>query len=411
MHYRAATRLLTVEAVRSLGRNKVRAALAILAITIAVATVIWVVAIGRAGRAQAEAELDKLGDNLIWVEAGARSVNGIRTGTYGMNTLLPSDAQAIRDEVPLVTRVSENVDGRVQVIAGNRNWSTTFRGVAPDYLTIKRWKIARGEFLADEHIEHAARVVVIGETVRRELFDDAPAIGEQLRIGGVWFTIIGTLVPKGASVTGQDQDDTVMVPWTTGQKQLLGKSYYFLDDVLCSAASPDAIPAARDEIDGLLRERHHIQAAADPDFNIRHPEDLLKARVQTSKTLQLLLLAIGSISLVVGGIGVMNVMLAAVAQRRNEIGIRAAIGATPGAIRLQFLAEATILTFAGGVLGILLARVASVIVEGELGWPMVMGSDITTGAVGFSIAVGVFFGLYPAHRAAQLDPIAALRIE
>ncbi|HEY1555375.1 MAG TPA: ABC transporter permease [Kofleriaceae bacterium] len=397
---------------RSLARNKMRAALAMLAITIAVATVIWVVAIGRAGREQAEAELDKLGDNLIWVEAGARSVNGVRTGTYGMNTLLPSDANAIRDEVPLVTRVSENVDGRIQVVAGDRNWATQFRGVAPDYAVIKRWELARGEFLDDDHVAHADRVVVLGETVRHELFDDAPAVGEQIRIGAVWFTVIGTLAPKGASPTGQDQDDTLMVPWTTAQKRLLGKDYYYLDDILCSAASTEGIPSARAEIEGLLRERHRIRADGDPDFNIRHPEDLLKARVKTSRTLQLLLLVIASVSLLVGGIGVMNVMLVSVAQRRTEIGIRAAIGATPAAIRLQFLAEAMMLTFVGGVIGVALARLgASAIVERQLGWPLVLETDISLGAVAFSIAVGVFFGLYPAHRAAQLDPIAALRLE
>jgi putative ABC transport system permease protein len=412
VHYRVAARLFTLEAVRSLARNKMRAALAMLAITIAVATVIWVVAIGRAGREQAEAELDKLGDNLIWVEAGARSVNGVRTGTYGMNTLLPSDANAIRDEVPLVTRVSENVDGRIQVVAGDRNWATQFRGVAPDYAVIKRWELARGEFLDDDHVAHADRVVVLGETVRHELFDDAPAVGEQIRIGAVWFTVIGTLAPKGASPTGQDQDDTLMVPWTTAQKRLLGKDYYYLDDILCSAASTEGIPSARAEIEGLLRERHRIRADGDPDFNIRHPEDLLKARVKTSRTLQLLLLVIASVSLLVGGIGVMNVMLVSVAQRRTEIGIRAAIGATPAAIRLQFLAEAMMLTFVGGVIGVALARLgASAIVERQLGWPLVLETDISLGAVAFSIAVGVFFGLYPAHRAAQLDPIAALRLE
>jgi putative ABC transport system permease protein len=412
VHYRVAARLFTLEAVRSLARNKMRAALAMLAITIAVATVIWVVAIGRAGREQAEAELDKLGDNLIWVEAGARSVNGVRTGTYGMNTLLPSDANAIRDEVPLVTRVSENVDGRIQVVAGDRNWATQFRGVAPDYAVIKRWELARGEFLDDDHVAHADRVVVLGETVRHELFDDAPAVGEQIRIGAVWFTVIGTLAPKGASPTGQDQDDTLMVPWTTAQKRLLGKDYYYLDDILCSAASTEGIPSARSEIEGLLRERHRIRADGDPDFNIRHPEDLLKARVKTSRTLQLLLLVIASVSLLVGGIGVMNVMLVSVAQRRTEIGIRAAIGATPAAIRLQFLAEAMMLTFVGGVIGVALARLgASAIVERQLGWPLVLETDISLGAVAFSIAVGVFFGLYPAHRAAQLDPIAALRLE
>jgi putative ABC transport system permease protein len=411
VHVRVALRLLTIEAARSLARNKLRAGLAILGITVAVATVIWVVAISRAGRAQAEAHLDNLGVNLIWIEAGGRSINGLRTGTHGTNTLVPGDAAAIRDEVRSVARVSESVDGRVQLVAGGRNWSSQFRGVSPDYLEIKRWQIARGAFLDDDHVLHADRVVVIGETVRRQLFDDAPALGEQLRIGTVWFTVIGTLVAKGSSATGQDQDDTVMVPWTTGQKRLLGKDYYYLDDILCSAVSTDALAAARDEIDALLRERHHISAGGDADFSIRHPEELLKARVKTSKTLQLLLLAIASISLLVGGIGVMNVMLASVVQRTVEIGIRAAIGARPSAIRLQFLAEAMMLTAVGGVLGVALADGGASIVERELGWRMVMSPAVSVLAIATSTAIGIAFGLWPAHRASRLDPIAALRTE
>ena len=411
MRVRVVARLLTIEAVRSLARNKVRSGLAIVGIMFAVATVIWVVAIGRAGREQAEADLDKLGDNLIWIEAGARSVNGVRTGTHGMNTLVPADAAALRAETRWIAKVSENVDGRVQMAAGGRNWNTQFRGVSPEYLDIKRWQIARGEFLDDDHVRNADRVVVLGETVRRELFGDEPSLGEQVRIGNVWFAVIGTLVPKGTSAMGQDQDDTVMVPWTTGQKRLLGKDYYYLDDILCSARSADAIPAALVEIDALLRDRHHIAGDADIDFNIRHPEDVLKARVKTSKTLQVLFLAVASISLLVGGIGVMNVTLASVAQRTIEIGIRGAIGASPNAIRVQFLAEAIVLTSLGGALGVALANAAAPLVAHQLGWRMVMQPQVSALAVAFSVVIGVFFGFYPAHRAAQLDPIAALRSE
>jgi putative ABC transport system permease protein len=411
MHVRLAARLLTIEALRALARNKLRSGLAILGVIVAVATVIWVVAIGRAGRERAEADLDKLGDNLIWIEAGARSVNGLRTGTHGTNTLVPGDAQAIREQLRLVARVSENVDERVQLVAGGRNWSSMFRGVSPDYLEIKRWELARGSFLDDDQVRDAALVVVLGETVRRELFGDESALGEPLRIGTVWFTVIGTLAPKGTSAMGQDQDDFVIVPWTTSQKRLLGKDYYYLDDILCSAVSADAIRGAIDEIDSLLRERHHIAPEGDIDFNIRHPEEMLKARIKTTKTLQVLFLAVALLSLLVGGIGVMNVTLASVAQRTHEIGIRGAIGATPNAIRLQFLAEAMVLTSIGGVLGVALANAAAPLVEAKLGWAMVMETRVSALAVGVSVAIGVVFGLWPAHRAAQLDPIVALRAE
>ena len=404
-------RLMTIEALRSLARNKVRTSLAMLAITFGVATVIWFVAIGKAGRDSALAEFDKLGDNLIWLEAGSRQTNGVRTGSHGMNTLTVADAAAIRAECPLVARVSENVDGNLQLIGPNRNWNSHYRGVSPEYREIRAWQMARGEFFTDDQLAHFDHVIVIGETVRRELFDDADGVGEHVRLHGATFEVIGVLAPKGPSATGQDQDDTVMMPWTTAQRYVTGKDVTWLDDILISAASTDQIADATREVTDLIRERHHIALGGEDDFNIRHPEELLKAKLKSTETLGRLLLAIASIALLVGGIGIMNMMLAAVAQRTREIGLRGAIGARPSAIRVQFLGEAVMLTAIGGALGVALANLAAPVISDKLGWPMVMAPRASVLACGFAVAVGVAFGLYPASRAARLDPIDALRTE
>jgi putative ABC transport system permease protein len=411
MPLRVVVRLLLVESMRSLARNTVRSGLAMLGIAVAVAIVITVVALGRASIAASEAELDKLGDNLVWVEAGSRNAAGVRTGSHGMTTLIARDADAIRQEVPQIKDVSENVDGGFQVVARDHNWQTRWRGVAPSYQAIKRWDIARGRFFDDDQTEHAARVIVIGETVRRELFPDADPIGETVRIQGLGFEVIGVLAPKGQSATGQDQDDTVMMPWTTAMKRIVGKDQTWLDDILCSARSTDTIAPATVQIQELLRQRHHIEPGAEDDFNVRHPEELLQARIKTSKTLRLLLLGLAGIAMVVGGIGVMNVMLASVSQRIKEIGLRCAVGARPAGIQLQFLGEALALSMLGGAVGVGLGELSGYLFESKLGWRLAMSPGISAIAVGVSLVAGVVFGLYPAVRAARVDPIVALRAE
>ncbi|HEX7839574.1 MAG TPA: ABC transporter permease [Kofleriaceae bacterium] len=411
MQLRIVGRLMIVEALRALARNLLRSGLAALGIAVAVGIVIAVVAMGRASVAASEAELDKLGDNLVWVEAGSRNVAGARTGTHGMTTLTARDADAIRSEIPQIKEVSENVDGGFLVIYQDRNWRTRWRGVAPEYQAIKRWDIASGAFFDADQTEHAARVIVIGETVRRELFAGVDPIGEIVRIGNIGFEVIGVLAPKGQSPSGTDQDDTVMMPWTTAMKRIVGKDQTWLDDILCSARSPDAIPAAIAQLSELLRQRHHIEPGADDDFNIRHPEELIQARIKTSKTLELLLLGLASIAMVIGGIGVMNVMLTSVSQRITEIGLRGAIGARPSAIQLQFLGEAVMLSLLGGGAGVVLGEVAAYVFEDKLGWKLAMSPRISAIAVLASAAVGIVFGLYPASRAARVDPIVALRTE
>ncbi|MGE5183927.1 MAG: ABC transporter permease [Acidobacteriota bacterium] len=409
MHPRTLLRLLLIEPVRALARNKVRSGLAMLGITSGVATVIWVIAIGRAGTASALSALDNLGDNLVWIEAGSRNAAGVRTGTHGMNTLVPADADAIRREVPLIVKVSENVDGRIQVIYGGANWNTQYRGVGPDYRDIRKWEVVRGEFFNNEDVRTARTVLVIGDTVRRRLFGDDDPLGEKIRINSSLFEIVGVLAPKGQTSTGYDLDDTVMMPWTTAMRRVVGKNQTWLDDILCSAVSTERIRAAGVQASALLRERHHIAPGAEDDFNIRHPEDLLKARVKSAETLELLLVALALMSLVVGGIGIMNVMLASVSQRTAEIGLRMAIGAAPDAIRLQFLGEAVVLTTLSGGLGVLLAISVAPYVGDALGWRLAMSSRVDALALVFAASVGICFGMYPAVRASRLDPIVALR--
>jgi len=395
---------------RALLRNKGRSLLTAFSVSLGVAVVVWVSAIGRAGTAKAEEQLHKLGDNLVWVEAGSRNVNGVRTGARGTTTLTPADAKAILDEVPLVKSVSPQVDATLLAVAGSRNWTTRYRGVAPAYLDVRRWEIASGAPFTDADVEAAANVCVLGETARRELFGDADPVGARVLIGALPFEVVGVLAPKGQSLTGRDQDDTIFVPYTTALKKLRGRGVTWVDDIMCSAVSPEAAKPAAAAIVALLRQRHHV-AGEDDDFNIRRPEELINAQIEASRTFERLLVSIAAIALLVGGIGIMNVMLASVTERTREIGVRLAVGATARGVQAQFLAEAVVLSAVGGILGIGCSVAGTSLLGPLLGWALSIPPDAVALALLFSLAVGVFFGFYPARRAARLDPIAALRRE
>ncbi len=351
--------LVLFEAPRALVLHRLRTALSTLGIAVGVAAVIWVVSIGQAGTERAKQELQKLGNALVWIEAGSRNVAGVRIGNRGTTTLTPEDAEAVRREVPLLTLVSENVDGRVGVLSSRANWTTQYRGVSPEYLEIKNWRLASGTFLTPEQVRQSESVLVLGETVRRQLFGDADPLGQVVRVGVTPFLVIGVLAPKGQSGSGQDLDDTVIMPWTTAQKKIRGRFFTWLDDILCSARPPEAVDDAVAAVQALMRQRHHVALDGEEDFNIRRPDEVIKVQIETSQSLEALLLTLASISLVVGGIGITNVMLASVTARTQEIGVRVAVGATPGEVRVQFLGEAGMLGVLGSLLGTLLAVVAT----------------------------------------------------
>jgi putative ABC transport system permease protein len=381
----------------------------VLGITIGIAAVICVVAIGRAGQAQVEQQLSNLGDNFVWIEAGGRAVNGVRTGTRGTKTLVLEDAAAIQRQIPLIKDVSPNVDASTQVVYGNQNWFMTYRGVSPHYFPIKRWFVDEGALFTQDDVDRAAAVCVLGRTVRNQLFGPEDPIGKTVRLKDMPCKVVATLKPKGLSLTGQDQDDTVIVPYTTAQKKLMGVTW--LDDILCSAISQNVVKLAGQQVAALLRERHRLRPEEEDDFNIRNPEDVIQAQLEASRTLTILLVVIASISLVVGGIGIMNVMLVSVTERTREIGVRVSVGATEEAIRLQFLGESVFLSLVGGAAGVLVGVVTSIFLGRAMHWPMTLSPDAVLLAVVFSFAVGVFFGYYPARKASRLDPIEALRYE
>lgn len=399
------------EAIRALLRHKLRSALTSLGITVGVAGVVLAVAVGQAGKERAEDALQQLGDNLIWVEAGSRNASGVRTGTHGMTSLTMEDAEAIRREVPLIKSMSPQIDGTIHVVHGNRNWTTRFRGETPEYLAIKKWDVALGSSFTQEDVDESASKVLIGQTVRERLFGADDPVGQTIRISVLLFEVVGVLAPKGQTGEGRDQDDWILLPYTTAQSKLRGKGPLWLDDILISAVSPQAVNPVIDRIIPLMRQRHQIRPGDEDDFNIRWPDEILKAKIEASNTLAALLLSVAAISLVVGGIGIMNVMLATVAQRKNEIGLRLSVGATEFAVELQFLGEAVLLCLVGGIAGIVTVIAGASAFAHVLGWPISVSVRAVVLAIGSSICVGIFSGLYPARRAARLDPIEALRHE
>jgi putative ABC transport system permease protein len=397
------------EALRALFRNKLRSTLTVLGITIGIGAVICVVAIGQAGSAQVEEQLNNLGDNFVWIEAGSRAPSGIRTGSHGTKTLMQSDVEAIVKQVPLIKLASANVDSHTQVVYANKNWFTGYRGVAPEYFQIKRWPMSLGAPFTQADVDRASDVCVIGETVRQQLFDIEDPIGKVIRVGTLPCLVMGVLVARGQTGFGNDQDDTIVMPYTTAQKKLKGTSW--LDDIVCSAVTAEAINPAIQQIAELLRDRHHIRRGQDDDFNIRRPDEFINAQLEARRTFSLLLISIASVSLLVGGIGIMNVMLVSVTERTREIGVRMSIGATDADVAKQFLGEAVMLSLFGGLLGVAFGIAASYLVGRALQWPMEIPPQAIVIAALFAVAVGVFFGFYPARKASKLDPIEALRFE
>jgi putative ABC transport system permease protein len=396
------------EAFKALRRNKMRSILTVLGIMIGIGAVICVVAIGEAGSEQVQEQLNNLGENFVWIEAGSRAPNGIRTGSHGTKTLTVGDSTAI-GRMPLIKSVTPNVDGSTVIVYGNHNWSTHWRGVSPEYFQIKRWPVVLGAPFTQADVDQAANVVVIGATVRDQLFGAENPIGKVVRVGTNPCQVVGVLEAKGQSGFGQDQDDTLVLPYTTGMKKIKGNDW--LDDIMASAATQDAVNPAIDQIIGLLRERHHIRPGQDDDFNVRRPDEFIQARLAATRTFTFLLIAVASVSLLVGGIGIMNVMLVSVTERTREIGIRMAIGATEASVQAQFLGEAILLSLFGGLMGIAVGVGGSMLLGKLLDWPMSIPPQSIAVAALFASGVGVFFGFYPARKASRLDPIEALRFE
>ncbi|HKX05319.1 MAG TPA: ABC transporter permease [Methylomirabilota bacterium] len=394
-------------ALRALARHKLRSALTVLGISIGVGAFICSVAVGQGAARQIQEQIRSLGENMIWIEAGGRNVNGVRTGTHGTRSLTQGDARAIQEQVALVDNVSPNVDTHSTVVYHNQNWYTQVRGVTPNYLPVRHWQIERGGPFSQEDVDYAAKVCLLGQTVVANLFGSEDPVGETIRVQTLPCRVVGVLAPKGQSPTGQDQDDVVIMPFTTVQKKMMG--IYWLDDIFCSAASPAAIGAAEAEITALLRERHHVLADQADDFNLRHPVEIAKASAAAQRTMTLLLGCIASVALLVGGIGVMNIMLVSVAERTREIGIRMAVGARGHDILAQFLVEAVTLSLIGGGIGVVLGLLGAYGIASIARWQTLIRADAIAAALTSSGAVGIFFGFYPARRASRLEPIEALR--
>ncbi|MBI1998031.1 MAG: ABC transporter permease [Deltaproteobacteria bacterium] len=396
-------------ALRALGRNKLRSFLTMLGIIIGVGAVIAMVAIGEGAKATIRSQIASLGTNVLVVLPGTLTQGGVRGGTGGVNTLLDSDARAIRQEIAAVSFASPVLRRQEQVIAGNLNWGTLTQGVAPEFQQIRDWQIESGRFVHDGYIESAAKVAIIGQTVVTNLFGNDDPIDSVIRIRNIPFRVVGVLAGKGQSAQGTDQDDTVMIPYTTMQKRLMRITH--VQSIVVKAVSAERVVEAQEQMTALLRQRHRIGPDREDDFTIRNLSDIAEAAQSTARVMAVLLGSVAGISLLVGGIGIMNIMLVSVTERTREIGIRMAVGARGRDIMMQFLVEAVVMAATGGGIGILLGIGSSEVLKLWANWPTLVSPSIVTIAFLFSGAVGVFFGFYPAKKASTLDPIEALRYE
>jgi putative ABC transport system permease protein len=396
-------------AFRALRRNKLRTILTMLGIIIGVGAVIAMVALGRGAKAQVQARIAALGQNTLMVFSGSVNRGGVYSGFGGAGTLTVEDAQAIESEVSGVAAVSPEVRTGGQITAGNNNWSTEGRGASVDYLSIRQWEIAEGAMFTESDIRSAAKVCVLGQTTADKLFPAEDPVGQTIRIRNVPMKVLGLLKRKGISMMGSDQDDVIIMPYTTAMKRFAGVTT--LRSIHIQAASAEQLTEVQNAITELLRQRHRIQPGRDDDFMIRNSQEFLEAQNATAETMTALLAGIAGVSLLVGGIGIMNIMLVSVTERTREIGIRMAVGARGRDILLQFLIEAVTLSSIGGLLGIALGVGGAELLKIVKNWATLVSPDSVVLSFIVSAAVGIFFGFYPARKASQLDPIEALRYE
>ena len=401
-------------ALRALRVNKLRSALTMLGIVIGVGAVIAMVAVGSGASNRIAEQIASIGSNLLMVLPGSATSGGMRMGFGSTMTLTEDDARAIAVEIPGVVTASGSMRGAAQLVYGNQNWSTAVQGTAPDYLEIRDWELDSGRFFTQEDIDGATKVVVLGQTVKDNLFGDGDAIGEVIRIKKVPFTVIGILTRKGQTTWGQDQDDVVVIPLSTAKKRVLGVSQAnarFVGVIQVKVAAPELLQDVQLQVSDLLRQRHRLQAYQDNDFDVRNLAESFAVQAESSRTMTLLLGAIASVSLLVGGIGIMNIMLVSVTERTREIGLRMAVGARSRDILGQFLIEAVTLALVGGILGILTGVGGSALIAMLAKWSTLITPASIALAFGSSAFIGIFFGYFPARKAAYLDPIEALRYE
>lgn len=399
-------------ALRALRVNKMRSALTMLGIIIGVGAVIAMLAVGTGASRQISEQMASMGSNLLIVMPGSQTSGGLRIGSGSQQTLTLSDAEAISRECPAVSDIAPVLNGAAQIVYGNLNWSTGVYGTGPGMTTVRDWSLESGRSITDEDVKSATKVAVLGQTVVENLFGGIDPLDQIIRIKKIPFKVVGVMAKKGQSVMGQDQDDTIFVPITTAQKKLFGTAFPgMIRQIIVKATSSADVSDAEMQVAELLRQRHRIGGRKEDDFTIRNLTQIMEATKEQTKIMTILLGTIASVSLLVGGIGIMNIMLVSVTERTREIGIRMAIGAKTWDIRLQFIMEAVILSLIGGIIGLTVGISSSSIISAIMGWPTVVSVISAILAFLFSGMVGVFFGFYPAYKASLLNPIDALRYE
>jgi len=396
-------------AIKSILKSRMRSLLTALGIIIGVAAVVVMVAIGDGAQMQVEQQIASLGSNLIVIFPGSSSSGGVRGGAGSFNRFTMDDVNKIRDETTSIKAVTPIVRSGGQVIGGAGNWSTSIQGVSPEYLEIREWPLSSGEFFTERDVISRAKVAVIGQTVAKQLFPNDDPIGQQIRVRNVPFKIIGVLSSKGQSAFGSDNDDVILAPSTTVLDRLSGGRY--ISFIQASANSLSQIDQAQEELRSIMRRAHHLNPGEDDDFTIRNQADITEAATETSKVLTVLLASVAGVSLIVGGIGIMNIMLVSVTERTREIGIRLSVGARTSDILIQFLTEAVVLSLAGGLIGVLLSFGVAYVLNNYTSQATLIRPEIIMLAFGFAGVIGIFFGFYPSRKAANLNPIDALRYE